>query len=79
MQKLVEVAHHPRVGWGCPLGGNPAQERKRGIFCNFYVNFQVDLNQVFEREECEVRNCRISSDRKELDTADMVIFRVGIH
>ena len=34
---------------------------------------------MFEREECEVRNCRISSDRKELDTADMVIFRVGNH
>ena len=43
------------------------------------VNFQVGLNQVFEREGCEVRNCRISSDRKELDTADMVIFRVGKH
>ena len=43
------------------------------------MNFQVDLNQVFEREECEVRSCRISSDRKELDTADMVIFRVGNH
>ena len=24
-----------------------------------------------------MRNCRISSDRKELDTADLVIFRVG--
>ena len=43
------------------------------------MNFYVDLDQVFEREGCAVRNCRISSDRKELDTADLVIFRVGKH
>ena len=35
--------------------------------------------QVFEREECAVRNCRLTSERKELDSADLVIFRVGKH
>ena len=34
--------------------------------------------QVFEREECAVRNCRLTSERKELDSADLVIFRVGL-
>ena len=34
--------------------------------------------QVFKREECAVRNCRLTSERKELDEADLVIFRVGL-
>ena len=72
-QPLTVLVWGGVANWGGiqPKNGN---EVSSAILTGY---FQVGLNQVFEREGCEVRNCRISSDRKDLDTADMVIFRVG--
>lgn len=34
-------------------------------------------DEVFHREECWVRHCTLTSNRKDISSADLVIFRVG--